>query len=60
MIVILKAGVQDFNLPLLAVSVITKTPLTHAYVIDSAVAYSVTTVAAVKRWINSLSVTQPL
>lgn len=50
---IIKAAVQDFCLPLLAVGVITKTQSPRAFIIDSALAYSITTVVAVKLWINS-------
>ena len=46
----IKAGVQDFCLPLLAVRVITKTLSTRAYVIGSAVAYCVAIVTTIKRW----------
>ena len=49
---LIKAGMGDFCLPLLAVTVITKTLSTHAYITDTAVAYYVATVAAVKWWIN--------
>ena len=45
-----KAQLWDFCLPLLAVRVITKTLLTHAYVISSTC--SVAAVAAVKWWTN--------
>ena len=45
----IKAGTWGFCVPLLAVTVITKTLSTRACTIGSTVAYSVATVAAVKR-----------